>query len=59
MVKAKDPYSRILDFLDQSRYFFFQIAPHLYSQGKVEPVPDSLLTKTNSVAFNLRANYTD
>jgi hypothetical protein len=26
-----DPYSRILGFLDRSRYFFFQVAPHLYS----------------------------
>jgi hypothetical protein len=24
---------RILDFLDRSRYFFFQVAPHLYSRG--------------------------
>jgi hypothetical protein len=23
-----DPYGRILGFLDRSRYFFFQVAPH-------------------------------
>jgi hypothetical protein len=28
-----DPYGRILDFLDWSRYFVFQAAPQLYSQG--------------------------
>jgi hypothetical protein len=28
-----DPYGRILAFLDQSRYFFFQVAPQLYSRG--------------------------
>jgi hypothetical protein len=34
---------RILDFLDRSRYFFFyQVAPQLYSRGCVDPVPDPL-----------------
>jgi hypothetical protein len=28
-----DPYDSILDFLDQSRHFFFQVAPQLYSRG--------------------------
>jgi hypothetical protein len=28
-----NPYGRILGFLDRSRYFFFQVAPQLYSQG--------------------------
>jgi hypothetical protein len=27
VVSATDPYGRILDFLDRSHYFFFQIAP--------------------------------
>jgi hypothetical protein len=27
------PNSCNLDFLDQSRYFFFQVAPQLYSRG--------------------------
>jgi hypothetical protein len=27
------PYGRILGFLDRSRYFFFQVAPQLYSPG--------------------------
>jgi hypothetical protein len=33
VVSVTDPYSRILDFLDRSRYFFFQAAPQLYSRG--------------------------
>jgi hypothetical protein len=32
LVSMTDPYSRILDFLDRSRYFFFQVAPQLYSR---------------------------
>jgi hypothetical protein len=33
VVSMTDPYGRILEFLDQSRYFFFQVAPQLYSRG--------------------------
>jgi hypothetical protein len=33
VVSVTDPYGRILDFLDQSCYFFFQVAPQLYSRG--------------------------
>jgi hypothetical protein len=36
------PYSQ---FLDQSHYFSFQIAPKLYSRGWVDPVPDPLLLR--------------
>jgi hypothetical protein len=32
-VSVTDPDDRIRDFLDRSRYFFFQIAPQLYSRG--------------------------
>jgi hypothetical protein len=31
VVRATDPQSRILGFLDRSRYCFFQVAPQLYS----------------------------
>jgi hypothetical protein len=31
VVSVMDPYSRILGFLDRSRYFFFQVVPQLYS----------------------------
>jgi hypothetical protein len=46
------PYCRILDFLDRSCYFFFQVAPQLYSRGWVDPVPDPLLLKKSGSAGN-------
>jgi hypothetical protein len=36
-VSVTDPYGSILDFLDRSRYLFFQVAPQLYSRGWVDP----------------------
>jgi hypothetical protein len=33
VVSAANPYGRILDFLDRRCYYFFQIAPQLYSRG--------------------------
>jgi hypothetical protein len=33
VVSVTDPHGRILGFLDRSRYFFFQVAPQLYSRG--------------------------
>jgi hypothetical protein len=30
-VRETDPHGRILGFLDRSRYYFFQIAPQLYT----------------------------
>jgi hypothetical protein len=33
VVSATNPHGRILGFLDRSRYFFFQVAPQLYSRG--------------------------
>jgi hypothetical protein len=33
VVSAADPYGRNLCFLDRSRYYFFQVAPQLYSRG--------------------------
>jgi CBS-domain-containing membrane protein len=33
VVSVTDPYGRILGFLDRNRYFFFQVAPQLYSRG--------------------------
>jgi hypothetical protein len=33
VVSTTDPYCRILGFLDRSRYYFFQVARQLYSQG--------------------------
>jgi CBS-domain-containing membrane protein len=33
VISVTDPYGRILGFLDRSDYFFFQIAPQLYTRG--------------------------
>jgi hypothetical protein len=33
VVSATDPHGRILGFLDRRGYYFFQVAPHLYSRG--------------------------
>jgi hypothetical protein len=33
VVSMTDPYGHILGFLGRSRYFFFQVVPHLYSRG--------------------------
>jgi hypothetical protein len=33
VVNVTNPYGRILGFLDRSRYYFFQVAPQLYSRG--------------------------
>jgi hypothetical protein len=41
-----------LSFLDWSRYFFLQVAPHLSSRGWVDPVPDPLLLRKFSSAGN-------
>jgi hypothetical protein len=33
VVSVTDPYGHILGFLDRTSYFFFQVAPRLYSRG--------------------------
>jgi hypothetical protein len=33
VVSVTDPYGRIPDFLDRSRYFFIEVAPQFYSRG--------------------------
>jgi uncharacterized protein YueI len=35
VVSMTDPYGRILAFLDRSHYFFFQVAPQLYSRSEI------------------------
>jgi hypothetical protein len=45
-----DPYGRILDFLDRSRYYFFQVCPQLYWRGWVDLVPDPLFLRKSSSA---------
>jgi hypothetical protein len=52
VVSATDPHGRILGFLDRSRYYFFQVTPHLYSRGWVDPVRDPLLLRISGRAGN-------
>jgi hypothetical protein len=33
VIRVMDPYGRIVGFIDQSRCYFFQVAPQLYSRG--------------------------
>jgi hypothetical protein len=47
VVRVSDLYRHILGLLDLSRYFFFPVAPQLYSRGRVDPVP-VLLRKSGS-----------
>jgi hypothetical protein len=56
VVKVTDPYDRIFAFLDRSRYVFYQVAPQLYSQSWVDPVPDPLLRKSGSAWNRTRAS---
>jgi hypothetical protein len=51
VVRVTDPYGRILDSLDRSRYFF-QVAPRMYWRGWVDPVPDALLLRKCGSAGN-------
>jgi hypothetical protein len=53
VVSTTDPSSHILSFLDRSRYYFFQVAPQLYPQGWMDPIPDPLLVRKSGSARNL------
>jgi hypothetical protein len=48
-----------LSFLDQSHYFFLQVAPHLCSRGRVDPVPDPLLLRNSGSADNRTRDLCD
>jgi hypothetical protein len=52
VVSVTNPYGRNLAFLDRSRYFFFQVAPQLYSRGRVDPVSVPLLLRECGSAGN-------
>jgi hypothetical protein len=52
VVSVTDPYGRNLGFLYRSRYFFFQVAAHLYSRGWVDPVPYPLLLRKSGSGGN-------
>jgi hypothetical protein len=53
VVSTTDPHGHFLSFLDRCRYYFFQIASHLYSRGWADPVPDPLLLRKSGSAGNL------
>jgi hypothetical protein len=57
VVSSKDTHGRILGFLDRSRYYFFHVAPQLYSRGWVDPVPDSLLLRKSGSAGNRTRDF--
>jgi hypothetical protein len=52
VVSVTDPYGHVLGFLNQSRYFFFQVVPELYSRGWVDPLPDPLVLRNSGSAGN-------
>jgi hypothetical protein len=52
VVSFTDPYDRIHDFLDRSRYFFFEIAPQFYSGGWVDRITNSLLVRKSGSVWN-------
>jgi hypothetical protein len=52
VVSTADPLQPYSRFLDQSRYFFFQVAPQLYSRGGLDPAPDLLLLRESSRTGN-------
>jgi hypothetical protein len=52
MVSPTDPHDSNLGFLDRIRYYFFQVAPQLYSRGWVDPVPDTLILRKYGSARN-------
>jgi hypothetical protein len=52
VVSATDPHGCILGFLERSRYYFFQVAPQLYSRRWVDPVPNPLLLRKSGSSRN-------
>jgi hypothetical protein len=52
VVSETDSYVRILGSLERSSYFFFQVAPQLYSPDWVDPVPDPLFLGKSGSAGN-------
>jgi hypothetical protein len=57
VVSMMDTYRSILGFLDRSRYFFFQVAPQLYSWGWVDPDVALYITYIRSVRTSQETEY--
>jgi hypothetical protein len=58
VVSMTDPYSRNLDFLDRRHYFFFQVAPQLYSKSLWTPFQIHYFSE-NLVAPRMEAGSLD
>jgi hypothetical protein len=56
VVSVKDPYGRILVFLDRSRYFFLSSSSSVVLTRLSGPVPDSLLFFSGSAGNRTRAS---
>jgi hypothetical protein len=56
VVSTTDTNGLILGFLYRSHYYFFQVAPQLYSWGWVNPVPHPLLLRKSGSAGNRTQN---
>jgi hypothetical protein len=57
VINARIPYGRNSGFLNWRPYFFFQVAPQLYSRGWVDPVPYPLVfSKSGSVGNRTRTS---
>jgi hypothetical protein len=52
VVSVTHPYGHILGFVYRSSYFFFQVAPQLYSRGWIDPIPDPLLLRKSGSTGN-------
>jgi hypothetical protein len=52
VVSMTYPYGQILGFLDWSNYYYFQVAPQLYSQIWVDPIQDPLLLRKSGSTRN-------
>jgi hypothetical protein len=52
VVSTAYPYSCNLSFLDRSHYFFFQVAPQVFSRGWEDSVPDPLLLRKSGSTRN-------
>jgi hypothetical protein len=52
VISATDSHGCVLGILDRSRYYFFQVAPQLYSRDWVDPVPDPVLLRKSGSAGN-------
>jgi hypothetical protein len=56
IVSITDPCGRNLSFIDQSHYYFFQVASQLNSRSWVDPVPDPLLLRKSHSSRNRARN---